>query len=343
MKIINSIIWFFLLTAVSFAQSSNASFIKGDLNIRYNTRGMEKARVGVEDIYTLNINMSNSALFRGTINHKPTIKSLIGKDAQGGLTYAIELDVVNPNNPVQTRNVGRLYGFVPIDSQNIYRFTDGEVKAAIFPIGNAKGFESKFSGLAAGKPPAESQSLLSAIKKEALSLTKSVNGKAVSVSITKYDKMEFSNHVLVAGPVQIYPEVSVNGPLIYDYNRMAWHLDGILVTYNFDGKQIQDKITGNIRWIPNANEYQFDVRVNEPSPNEAAVFAGPSDESAFFSTDNAIPSLTGSMKYKDSKSGDIVMASSVTIDLTGNKLTKQQMMYLCKLFFLSSIVPLNAE
>lgn len=345
MKNIYLILVFLFSFVLGFSQAPTPNpFIKGDLNIRYNTRtAVDKTKEGVEDIYTLNINVSNSALFKGSIGYRPMIKGFVGTNQQSGLNYILELDVVNPNNPLQTRNIGKLYGFVPIDKDNIYRFSDGEVKASILSMGNAKGFESKFSGSVAGKPPAQENNLWNKFKKEAFSISKSSNGKVTTISITKYDKMDFSNHVLVAGPVQTYPEVTINGPLIYDYNRSAWLLDGVVATYVSDGRQLQDKINGSIRWIQNLGEYQFDIRVNEPAPSESAVFTGPADESAFFASDNTVPSLTGVMRYKDTISNSIVVSSSVQIDLVGNKLNKQQVMYLCKLFFLSGIVPLNSD
>lgn len=75
-----------------------------------------------------------------------------------------------------------------------------------------------------------------------------------------------------------------------------------------------------------------------------AAFAGATDEAAFFQTDSTIPGLTGTMKYKDVIVGDDnVTDSAVTIDLVGNKLTKQQIMSLCKLLVFESIVPMNSE
>ncbi|MFT3870896.1 MAG: hypothetical protein QM715_20780 [Nibricoccus sp.] len=331
------------------AQSSKPTFIKGDLNIRFNTRKTEDGKIkeGVSDVYTLNVNVSDSSLFRGTIEHRPTIPGTFGVAQTGQLTYALDCDVINPANVSQTRNVGKLFGTIPVDQNNVYRFSDGSLRVSVFGIGAAKGFESKFSGLALGKPPAKSEGIIDRMKKEALNFR---NSKGVSISVSKYDKMEFQQHVLASGPVQIYPEVTVNGSLIYDYGRSAWFFQNVTVTYAVDGRRLQDSLTGNIRWVESANrrsngegEYQFDIRVNEPPPSEAAVFAAPSDESAFFATDDLITSLVGTMKYKDTMSGDSVISSSVTIGLTGNKLTKQQTMYLCKLLFLSAVVPLNAE
>lgn len=340
------------LAATAFAQDAGPTFIKGDLNIRFNTRQTAdgKAREGVSDVYTLNVNVSDSAIFRGTIEHRPTIAGTFGVSQAGQLTYAIDTDVVNPRNTAQTRNVGKLYGVAPVDQNNVYRFTDGAVRISVFPIGTAKGFESKFSGLALGKQPAKSEGVLARMQKEALSITRNVKGSTAAISVTKYDKMEFQNVVLGAGPVQIYPDVTVNGAMIYDYGRSAWYFNNVSVSYSVDGRLLQDKLTGNIRWVEAANrktsgegEYQFDIRVNEPPPSEASVFAAVADESAFFATDNLISALVGTMKYKDTMSGDIVTSSAVNIALTGNKLSKQQAMYLAKLLLMTAVVPLNAE
>lgn len=322
-------------------------FIKGEIGIKFNTRSSAdangKPKEGVTDKYTLSVNVSNSALFRGTIEQTPYIAGMIGSAQAGHLDYGIECDVVNPKNPSQTRNVGRLFGQVPVDEKNVYHFTDGNLKLVVFPMGTAKGFESNFKGLALGKPPASSEGFFSKLKKEAINITKSVNGKSVSITVTKYDRMDFQQHVLGAGPVQIYPESQVNGSMIYDYGRTAWYFDGVTITYAVDGRQYQDKLTGNIRWAQAAGEYQFDVRVNEPAQAEAAVFSGATDESAFFTTDNSVPALIGVMKYKDTLIGDKVISSAVTVDLKGNALTKQQTMNLAKLLFFSVVVPLNAE
>lgn len=346
MKHIISLISLVALAASVFAQAPAPvqTSINGTINIAFNTRTQRdgsKPKEGVTDKYQLNVNVSNSALFRGSIDVLPFIDNTI-TDQQGKMTYSMECDVVNPANPSQTRNVGRLYGIVPIDEKNQYRFSDGNLKIGVLDMGNAKGFESAFKGYALGKPPATT-GLLDRVKKEAIKLQKSVNGKNVSIAVTKYDKMEFRQHVLAAGPVKIYGEVTVTGIMLYDYNRSVWHFQNLNIEYYVEGRLMRDTLSGNIRWVDGAKEYQFDVRVNEPVASEANIFDGPQDESAFFSQDNNVPALTGTMKYKDSVSGDVVTASAVQIALTGNKLTKQQAMYLAKLLLLSSIVPLNAE
>ena len=366
MKHIIVLIGALLLAATAFAQATppvvqfsqtlpavQDPFIKGDLLISFNTRTQldgDKPKIGVADKYKLKLNVSNSILFDGTIESLPNIKGMIGLAQQGKLTHAIECSVINPKNTAQTRNIGRLYGTVPVDEQNVYRFEDGNLRIGIFGSGGAQGFESRVRGLALGKPPAVSNGIFSKLKKEALNIGRTVNGKNVAITVTKYDKMEFVGHVLSAGPVMVYPEATVNGPLIYDYDRTAWYFQGVTVAYVVDGRQMMDRLSGNIRWVEASDrassgkgEYQFDVRVNEPAATEAAVFAGPADESAFFATDVVNPSLTGTMQYKDTMVGDDVTQSIVQIDLKGNKLTKQQAMYLAKLLLMSSIVPLNAE
>lgn len=317
------------------AQTSPNTFVKGDLNIRFETR--QKSGVeNVTDKYNLNINVNNSTIFKGLIESRPQINGTFGVNQTAQLSYDVDTDIVNPNNPAQTRNVGKVLGVVPVTENNIYQYSNGSAKINVFGMGAARGFESKFGGQALGKPPVKSG--FEALKQDAMKL---VNGKGASISITKYDKMEFQNINLPAGPVAIYPEVQINGVLLFDYIRSAWYFQNIIVTYAQDGKRMQDNITGNIRWVKDT--YIFDVKVNEPALSETAVFAATADESAFFATDDVNPSLTGSMKYKDTMSGDRVIASNVSVDLIGNKLTKQQTMYLVKMLFLVSVVPFNAE
>lgn len=325
------------------AQTSVPTFIKGTIDVRYNTRVTPDTE-GVTDKYTLNINVSNSAQFRGTIDFRPLVKKTFGENQRSAVIYNIDCDIVNPNNPAQTRNVGKLVGNVPVDENNVYRFQEGDLKINVFAMGSAQAFEGKYTGLALGKPPAK--------KGWFNTITDAVNitSNKVTIAVTKYDKMEFQNHELCVGPVAIYPTVRVNGEMLYDYNRSAWYLRNIAAVYSSTGQAVNDTLSGNIRWVESPNrktngegEYQFDIRVNEPPASEAALFTGPADESAFFANDVKIPGLVGTMKYKDTMSKGTVTSSVITVDLVGNQLTKQQTMYLFKLLLLSSVVPLNAE
>ena len=46
----------------------------------------------------------------------------------------------------------------------------------------------------------------------------------MTVSLKRYDKMEFHNVVLAEVPVQIYQPVTVNGQMLYDYDKNCWFL-----------------------------------------------------------------------------------------------------------------------
>ncbi len=345
-RILASII---LLTSLGVAQTPESFPITGTLSIKYNTRTQvdgSKPKASVVDTYTLDVNAANSARFKGNITYLPYISNTFGSDQQGRVTYDMDLDVINPKNVAQVRNVGKMFGAVPVDKQNIYHFSEGAgVKIAVLPIGQAKGFESRFSGLALAKPPASSG--WSKIKQDAVKL---VSSKGGSITLTKYDKMEFQSHVIPAGPVQIYPETAVTGVMFYDYGRSAWHFNNVNFIYGLDGKRMNDTISGSIRWVEDPQrkingqgQYEFDIRVNEPPPSENAIFSAVADEAAFFASNDNIPALTGTLKYKDSMAGGTVVASQVLVDLKGTSLTKLQVMYLCKLLFLTAVVPLNAE
>lgn len=339
------IVIFAILASVAFAQEEN--FINGSLNIAFDTRtqldGTSPKR-GVTDKYKIRVNVSNSVIFDGLIEHLPRVSSTFSTQ-NASLTHAIECLVVNPRNPSQTRNIGRLYGTVPIDAQNVYRFEDGNLRIGIFGAAGTQGFESRVRGVAIGKQP-QTSGLVDRFKKEALTISRSVRGNSLALAVTNYDRMEFVAHTLSAGPVPIYPEVTVNGQMIYDYDRTAWYLNGLTASYPQNGRQMQDRLSGNIRWVENkagVGHYEFDIRINEPLGTEASHFSGPVDEASFFETDSGVAGLTGTMTYKDSMVDDTVVNSAVTIDLKGNHISKEQTMYLAKLLLMSSIIPLNSE
>lgn len=339
------------LALPSFAQTptNEVTFVKGNIDIKYNFRAANVPTKGVKDQYTVNVNVCNSALFKGTITDQPQIiEGMFSKSVTQPrvVAYDLNLDVVNPKNPAQTKNVGRLFGNVPIASDGTYKYDNGTLTVDVLPIGQAPGFSSKFTGTALGKPMNRPANWLDTFKGNAVSITRSVGGKTTTVVLKKYDRMQFQNVVLGAGPVQNYPQVTVNGEMLYDYDKNCWFFNNISLIYGRN----RDTLTGTIRWVESPQrktngegEYQFDVRVNEPPPSESAAFAAPSDESALFETDTNVPALVGTMKYKDSLRGDTTLASIVTIDLTGNNLTKQQVMALAKVIIFASVVPMNSD
>lgn len=361
----NRIILLLALASTAMAQiptvapATPETFVVGDLNITFATRQSEKAAPGTVDTYQFNINVSNSSKFYGTIKQLPTIGGTLGMSyghQNGSLTYDLKCDVINPKNPAQTLNVGTMNGVVPVSDQNVYNFEAGNLVTRVFARGTAKGFDSAAKGMALGKPPTPAKGLLDRIK-PAMIFTKQVGNQTQKIVVTKYDIMEFRNHVLAAGPVQIYGEVTVNGKAVYGYDRNSWYFDHLIMTYwvtepNGQQHQAMDSISGDIRWVEDPNrkanglgEYDFDLRVNEPPPAENAVFVAPSDESAFFTSDVAAMGLSGTVKYKDhmTEDGESCTSSAVTFDLHGNKLTKVQTMALAKLVLFSLTVPFNAE
>jgi hypothetical protein len=331
-----------LACALNATAQSNLT-VKGEIDIKFNSRNQR----GANDVYTLRVNVANSALFQGTITDTPQLIDgwMSKKITQPrSLSYDINCDVVNPKNPAQTKNVGRMYGKVGIDSDGTYRYDNGTLTVDILPIGNAGGFSSKFGGLATGKPLMRPSNWLETLTCSTVNITRNVNGKTMTVALKRYDKMDFRQHVIGAGPVQIYQPVTVNGELLYDYDKSCWFFNNLTMQYADAGMVKIDRLSGTIRWDKKASAYDFDVRVNEPPPKDTAAFEmKASDESSFFETDTTIPALTGTMKYKDSTRGDVTMASMVTIDLVGNNITKQQLMSLCKIIIFSSVVPMNAD
>lgn len=330
------------------AQTNSAAptFINGTMDIQFNTRTHtdgDGPAVGVSDKYTMNLNVCNSAEFRGTVTALPYIYGLVSPQI-GSLGFNIDCLVVNPANPAQTRQLGKLVGSVAIDKNDVYHFSGGSVTMR---IDNSP--DRSFSGLAFGKP-FKKTGFFSKVQQEMQSFQKQVGGKSMSLQVTNYDKMTFQNHVLAGGPVPIYSDAAVNGTMLYDYDRSSWYIQNIQVSYLANGNPSGDRLSGDIRWVPDANydqtgigHYEFDIRLNEPLGNESSVFAGAADESSFFQSDNNLQSLVGTMSYHDHNVGGKTLSSSIQIDLRGNKLSKQQVMYLCKLIMFSTIVPMNSD
>lgn len=340
------------------AHAQTPLFIKGTMDIKFNASFDHPGEAGFRDVYMLNINVDNSVVFHGKIQDQPQL--ITGWVSKGitqprRLTYDVDCDVVNPKNTAQTLNVGSMHGTVPIlpDGTYFYNSDNDPLVIDILPRGNAGGFTGKFRGTASGHPLNRPASFLDTLQCETVNITRQINGKTSTVTLTKYDKMTFNNTVLAEGPVQFYQPVTVNGEMLYDYKKKCWFLNNMTAQYYGCTNGIGDKLSGTIRWVPDANrksngqgEYDFDVRVNEPIPNPDSAFAAPADESSFFDSNNTTPGLVGTMKYKDTlplADDDSTTHSAVTIDLTGSNISKQQLIVLFKVIVLQSIVPMNSN
>ncbi len=167
--------------------------------------------------------------------------------------------------------------------------------------------------------------------------------------------MRFENVTLAKGPAGIYPRTTVNGRLDFDYETGNWLTDGIRFRYSLDGRDVEDVITGTIKWVEDSNRktngkghYEFNLRFNEeknrPAKGEDAAFQESNAEEAFFAVDEDLPALTGRIEYVDTfiAGGDTPSASKVTFHLKSNKLTKQQVVNFFKLWLLC-ISPTNDE
>ena len=342
-------------------QVMKPTFIKGDMTIVYgthdprnpkNSEGNPIGQKGQFDTYTMNINVCNSAIFRGTVVQTPFVAGgWVAAEQTSILTYNMNCDIVNPDVPSQVIKAGKIFGMVPIDRDGVYRYDSGNLTVSVEQIRRAMAFQSKFAGEVAGKPPIKPLGMVDSLKQSVVNIQKSVHGKTVIIAVKNYDKLSFKSAVVAAGPVQSYPAITINGDMLYDGDRYVWYFENLMIMYN-DG-QAPDRLTGNIRWVEDParesngqGEYQFDIRVNEPPPNESSAFAAPDKdaEASFFTVDNSVAGLTGTMKYVDSFAGKgNVKSSIVKIDLTGNRLTKQQCMSLCKLIVFESVVPFNSE
>jgi hypothetical protein len=332
------------------AQTTNLPVlpVKGTIDIKYNSRNTPGVK-GVKDVYTIDVTVAGSAKFNGTITDTPQlIEGWVNKTVTQArsLYYDINCDLINPKNPSQVRNVGRLYGKVGIDPDGTYRYDNGNLVVDILPIGNGAQLSSRFGGTALGKPLSRPANWMDTLKCSTVNITRNINGKTTTIALKKYDKMDFRNHIIGAGPIVAYQPVTVNGEMLYDYDKNCWFFNNITLQYAENNLVKIDRLTGTIRWDKKTSEYAFDVRVNEPPPSSNAAFdttSAGADEAAFFETDTTIPALVGTMKYKDTTKGDVTLNSLVTIDLAGHNITKQQVMALTKTILFSAVVPMNAD
>ncbi len=314
------------------------------------------AALGVKDKYKFNLNVAKTTNFTGEIRRQPNLytKTLQRKKQDALLEYSIDLALFNPKDLKQKRTVGKWVGTIPVDTATgAYDLAGGIAKESplriqVDTMGKAQGFEEKFGGRLIGK----------AEKKENLAQAtykRLIGNKTVDFVVKRSDPMRFENIVLARGPVDIYPRTSVNGRLDYDYETGNWITDGIKFRYTLDGKEVEDILTGTIKWVEDPDRksngkgaYEFNLRFNEDknksASSEAAAFDQMSAEDAFFAVDNTVPCLTGKVHYTDTFAGggETPIQSKVEFRLNANKLTKQQVINFFKLWMLA-VGPTNDE
>ncbi len=338
--------------------------IAGTMDIDFQTRtnmdttGGLKANspaLGAKDTYKFTLQVAETTEFSGTITRQPNLYSKIiaSKKQEALVTYSIDLAVLNPKDLKQKKVVGKWAGTMPIDTATgAYNLAGGTAKEsplriAIDAVGRAPAFVDRFAGRLVGK----------AEKKEGLAqytYKRVIGNKTTQIVVKKSDPMRFEGVVLAKGPAETYPSTTVNGRLDYDYETGNWFTDGIRMSYNMDGTDVTDVVTGSIKWVEDPDRktngkgyYEFNLRFNEEKykkgGGEAAAFEKMSDEDAFFAVDNTVPCLTGRISYVDTLAGsDAPSQSKVTYSLNANKLTKQQIMSFMKLW-LVAVGPTNDE
>jgi hypothetical protein len=336
--------------------------IAGTMNIDFKTRTnldttgdlkSGSAALGTQDKYNFNLNVAKTTEFAGDILRQPKLySSVLGRTKQNAkLVYSINIAVLNPHDLKQKKNVGKWVGEVAVDpNTGAYDLGGGDspLRIAIDAVGRANAFTDKFGGKLQGK----------AEKKESLTsytYNRLIGGKTVSVTVKKSDPMRFDNIELAKGPAEIYPHTFVTGRLDYDYETGNWLTDGIHFKYNLDGKDVEDVVTGSIKWIEDPDRatngkgyYDFNLRFNEDknksAQSESAAFEKMSSEDAFFAVDNSIPCLTGKIEYVDTfiSGGESPSNSKITYHLNANKLSKQQIVNFFKLWMVC-VGPTNDE
>ncbi len=337
--------------------------IAGTMEIQFNTRLSEdnsgelaegSAAKGVQDKYAFSLRVAKTTEFAGEIVRQPNLYTkTMRKLVQGAaLGFDVTLNVLNPRDLKQKKAVGKWVGVVPIDTASgAYNLAGGvkeerPLRFAVDTVGAAKGFTDAFAGRLVGK----------AEKKESLAsytFRRVVGNKTVEIVVKRSDPMRFDNIELAKGPAETYPRTLVSGRLDYDYETGNWYTDGIRFRYNLNGRDMEDVITGSIKWVEDParatngkGQYEFNLRFNESqhqsAAGESAAFESLSDEDAFFAVDDSIPSLTGVIEYVDSGDMDAPSASKVTYNLRANKLSKQQIMNFFKLWMLC-VGPTNDE
>jgi hypothetical protein len=340
--------------------------VAGTMDIQFNTRTSKDSSgdlvegspaMGASDNYQFTFSVAQTTEFSGTVTRQPNLyTSTLHRRKQGAaLGFNVNLAVKNPRDLKQKKPAGKLVGGVPVDEKSGAYLLDGGGVQGVSPlrivvdtVGSQQGFSENFSGRIIGK--AEKKDNLAGYTYKRL-----VGNKEVEFNVKKVDPMRFENVQLAKGPAGIYPRTNVTGRLDFDYETGNYLTDGIRFRYSLDGRDLEDVITGTIKWVEDParktngkGHYEFNLRFNEeknrPAKSEAAAFENASPEEAFFAVDEDLPALTGRIDYVDTfiAGGDTPSASKVTYHLKANKLSKQQVMNFFKLWLLC-VSPTNDE
>lgn len=205
------------------AQPATNYTVQGTMNIAFNSR----VTAGKPDIYAFSNVVANSVIFRGYLTNIPPVIDEgwgVGEPTvkrSSSLVFATDLDVITSKGVIIS-SVGKIQGSVPIRVSGTYDWNAGSAKLFVYARGSASEYNSKFSGLTAGRALYKKKSKIADAKQELLKLTGQNRGKATATTVTNYDFMTFQQHRVVGGPVGTYPEATLDGKMIYDRDRELW-------------------------------------------------------------------------------------------------------------------------
>jgi len=344
------------LGCLSLGAQTSINAVTGTMDIDFGTRknvdDKGKPVAGAKDVYKMNLRVVDTTDFTGQVTREPVTEGWFGESKKSKFTYSIDLGLLNPSNPAQKKTVGKWVGTMPVTEKGEYQIDAGvnnesKLRIAVDAVGKGVAFQDAFSGRIYGKGTKKSTDVISFVRK--------IGGREVKVNVKTSDPMRFESVKLAKGPSANYPAAVVNGDLVYDYETGNYLLNNLHISYSLDGKEVNDSLTGSIKWVQDPNYdtngkswFDFNVRFNEKDKptSEADAFTEMSDEAAFFAVDTSVSSLTGTVNFEDQMMGSgedkVPSTSKITYNLTGNNISKQQVMNFFKMWLLA-IGPTNDE
>jgi hypothetical protein len=322
------------------------NFIKGSLAINLGTRLPQNRdgdypKIDITDNFAYDVTVGTT-FYKGVVQCRPYIFSKhLGRVLQvGDCKYDVNVGVINPANPAQTKTVGKVVGNYAIDQNGQVNLADTPVRMEVQTIGQAKGFISKYTGMFNGKP-AKAETTLSKLRAEAVkksaTVTRMIGEKSITVNLSNVDPVTFQNTGLPSGPSGNYPETTVNGQMIYSYETDNWFPQLTLAQGD-----VKDVLSGGIKYVEESKgvaRYELNVILNEGKgglASEASAFADAKGEDAFFASDPSLSLINGVIGFRTSVGGanDLPAKTDITFNVGLQKVTAQQAQSFWKLLML---------
>ncbi len=325
---------------------SQDNFIKGSLAINWGTRLPQNRdgdypKIDVTDNFAYDVTVG-STFYKGVVQCRPYIFSKhLGRVLQvGDCKYDVNVGVINPANPTQTKTVGKIVGNYAIDQNGQVNLADTPVRMEVQTIGQAKGFISKYTGMFNGKP-AKAETTISKLRAEAVkksaTVTRMIGEKSISVKLENVDPVTFQNTGLPSGPSGNYPETTVNGQLIYSYETDNW-----FPQLTLNQGDVKDVLGGGIKYVEESKgvaRYELNVILNEGKgglASEASAFADAKGEDAFFAADPSQSLINGTIGFRTTVGGanDLPAKTDIAFNIGLQKVTAQQAQSFWKMLLL---------